>query len=839
MGQVLLTNNAYTTLAAGCAAGDTTLTVTSSSTFPAPTTASTNWFYACLQDTFANMEIVKVTNVSGTVWTVTRGVGGTTARAFVAGSVAELRVTAETLSDVSVQNSAVYTVELYTATAGQTAFPTVTTYYPAINTLDVFVNGLQVNLGTDYVETSGNLVTFTSGLTLGNKVKFKLWRTGLTGTTDAAMVTYQPAGTGAVARTVQTKLREQVSINDEGAVADWNGTAGTDNTSKITTALADYSATSRRNLKLTAGAYYVASAFTITDGAQISGEDVPRQGQPGNWIVGNALATNGSHLFTNAGVGTTTGYFIKTLVGSALKNINIWYSGQTKTDSSGSIVQYPPTILVGQGAGGGDQNADNVVIENVSALNCYEAMRIGDGTNSVGRTIVENCFFNPFYKGITITTQQGDVCMLRKVFIETQFTTDQTNRPNLNAYLNANMIAFDIGNAYGVNMTDCIALGVGYGVKVTNQTWANITNCLFDYTSVPFTAVGAYRVAVSNCDFINNIKLGGPSAVISGVISGLMFATCVFGDYYGNIKVGAYTSHSSGTVKFTDCTFTNSFPAILNTGTGLVQINGSGIGYDHVVGQNISVDGGPSLTAGTQVSLTNLNPTFPAATGWTYSGGTVSAITNGIQISGAGSYALDYRPDSVSTLNGDSLRWSNGMFVLEFDYTVTNQAGSAAMQLFIVNDSSQVACDIQQICADTGQGSGFPEGVTLHMAVPMPWTAYNAAIGTGATKLRFSFADVAGTVHQIQNVKISKMKFQPGFTGREFFKWARSNYQPGGYFDPATGLQVIEYPALPAAGTYSVGDVFLLTTAPTAGGYSGYICTTSPSTLKGFGLIQA
>ena len=104
MGQVLLANNAYTTLAAGCASGDATITVTSSSTFPAVLTASGNWFYACLQDTFANMEIVKVTNVSGTVWTVTRAVGGTTARAFVSGSVVELRVTAETLNDVTTFN---------------------------------------------------------------------------------------------------------------------------------------------------------------------------------------------------------------------------------------------------------------------------------------------------------------------------------------------------------------------------------------------------------------------------------------------------------------------------------------------------------------------------------------------------------------------------------------------------------------------------------------------------------------------------------------------------------------------------------------------------------------
>jgi len=76
-GQVQVTNNSYTTLASGCANTDTSITVASSSLFPTAVTGG-NWFYACLQDVYANLEIVKVTNTAGTVWTVTRGVGGTT-----------------------------------------------------------------------------------------------------------------------------------------------------------------------------------------------------------------------------------------------------------------------------------------------------------------------------------------------------------------------------------------------------------------------------------------------------------------------------------------------------------------------------------------------------------------------------------------------------------------------------------------------------------------------------------------------------------------------------------------------------------------------------------------
>ena len=40
------------------------------------------------------------------------------------------------------------------------------------------------------------------------------------GTTGAAISQYLPAGTGAVATTVQTKLRESISVKDFGAVGD-------------------------------------------------------------------------------------------------------------------------------------------------------------------------------------------------------------------------------------------------------------------------------------------------------------------------------------------------------------------------------------------------------------------------------------------------------------------------------------------------------------------------------------------------------------------------------------------------------------------------------------------
>lgn len=53
----------------------------------------------------------------------------------------------------------------------------------------------------------------------------------------SSLVGYTPSGTGAVATTVQNKLREMVSVKDFGAVGDWNGTTGTDDRDAILAAL--------------------------------------------------------------------------------------------------------------------------------------------------------------------------------------------------------------------------------------------------------------------------------------------------------------------------------------------------------------------------------------------------------------------------------------------------------------------------------------------------------------------------------------------------------------------------------------------------------------------------
>ena len=94
---IKFSNLASTTLASGVSSTATSVSVTSASSFP--TLGSGDYFYATI-GAGSGSEIVKVTGISGTTFTVSRGEDGTTAVSHSAGVDVALRVTAGTLEDL-------------------------------------------------------------------------------------------------------------------------------------------------------------------------------------------------------------------------------------------------------------------------------------------------------------------------------------------------------------------------------------------------------------------------------------------------------------------------------------------------------------------------------------------------------------------------------------------------------------------------------------------------------------------------------------------------------------------------------------------------------------------
>lgn len=145
------------------------------------------------------------------------------------------------------------------AAAGQTVFNLASIQYiPGSNNLAVYIDGVRQYSGEAYTETNATTVTFSAGLTLGAEVMFITNEAVDNANLQASAVQYTPAGTGAVATTVQTKLRETVSVKDFGAVGD----GVTDDTAAIQAA-ADYANSIGGFLSGAPGTYLVTATISL------------------------------------------------------------------------------------------------------------------------------------------------------------------------------------------------------------------------------------------------------------------------------------------------------------------------------------------------------------------------------------------------------------------------------------------------------------------------------------------------------------------------------------------------------------------------------------------------
>lgn len=172
---VILKNNATSTITTAISASDVGLAVAAGTGSLFPTLGAGDYFYATLVSSGGTYEVIKVTARVGDTMTIMRAQEGTTAQSFASGSRIEARVTAASIQDMLDYHDQASEIS-FAPTGG----------ISATNVQDAIV---EVN--TDLAASSGS-----------------------------SLVGHVATGTGATARTIQSKLRDIVSVKDFGAVGD-------------------------------------------------------------------------------------------------------------------------------------------------------------------------------------------------------------------------------------------------------------------------------------------------------------------------------------------------------------------------------------------------------------------------------------------------------------------------------------------------------------------------------------------------------------------------------------------------------------------------------------------
>ena len=400
--------------------------------------------------------------------------------------------------------------ETQTATQGQTVFTLATlNYQPATNNLLVFVNGSKQIEGENYIETSSTVITFIDGLNVGDVVDFCTATPINTNIVDAASVTYNEGGTGAVDQNVQDRLRQYISVKDFGATGD--GT--TDDTDAINLAYASLSSKGG-TIYWPIGEYKTSAAIVVKSNT-------------------TTLFSNGAFLnpvalndFTPLEMPTYTwGYALfqnENWASSSLSDENITYVGVRALPTRGAFTWYGGTAWNGHVIS--SRNVTNLKIVNgyaenfadySSTMHCFNVVLADNWATGMSNSTYD------FWEGC-----QG-------VVIKNNTALNTNNGINWNAVDTQNLGSFSAENCLIDGNTISGGRAAAIYVAPLNTTSActliNITNNYIDQLDVAsatangITVQSATNVIISG-NILNNISTPNLPIVVtkegtSGIVS--------------------------------------------------------------------------------------------------------------------------------------------------------------------------------------------------------------------------------------------------------------------------------------------------------------------------------
>lgn len=277
-------------------------------------------------------------------------------------------------------------------------------------------------------------------------------RADLAASSGSSLVGHVASGAGAVATTVQAKLREVVSVTDFGAAADSNGTTGNggDNAAAFQAAIDAVEASGGSYALYVpegAGVYRLGSPLNIDTAISLIGEGVsPYEGVPGTRGRGSWL------YFDHAGRGIN-------IIGASAR------SGVTLRSFGTMRNQPTPAASWAPNAHDFDihiSNAD-VLIDGVVLLNPTKGVKLTSG--SYGRLYLNRVRMQPFQIGIDVE-ESYDVVYMDQLHIW-PFWKDDTN---VHTYTLANLDAIKLGRCDNPMLSNIFTIFANRGLRMYQAT---------------------------------------------------------------------------------------------------------------------------------------------------------------------------------------------------------------------------------------------------------------------------------------------------------------------------------------------------------------------------------
>lgn len=323
------------------------------------------------------------------------------------------------------------------------------------------VTGEPNSLSDDIDANSRRIYNLAAPVDLNDAARLKDVTNAITGATQANLITFTPVGTGAVARTVQAKLSEHISIKDFGAVGD----GVTDDTAAVQAAI-----------------------NASTDTGLVTGTSIRAVYAPaGNYLVGNIVLAGVLKLFgdgrhvTNflAKTGTTGAWF--TDGGSAAKivlqdfalygrsiagithGLRLGYGAQPH-GTEGNIKNIFVRDINGASAIWGVDIKGNVgFYDLISIWNCKSNLRIVGGANTASNIVS----YAP-----TVTGVELDLCTVFGLEIEAPADSSVP----LRLIGNASVLGLVVALANSTTISHLIELGVSatmWSIESFNLSFGN------------------------------------------------------------------------------------------------------------------------------------------------------------------------------------------------------------------------------------------------------------------------------------------------------------------------------------------------------------------------------